>query len=737
MGATGTLSTQKARIAFLLAALLLPAFGQGGDGVTLSLTDGPLPGHAMVLVANDGDACIVSSVSYGIRLQLLVDVLEPVDGGRTASRDEVVSVRLDRPACPGGPTAVRVPLPFDQGVVRGARLQRTDLEADRPGAEHVYATIAEETFDRPFTNSRAAVHLATATPRRLGLLVMSVFLVLIALHGLRSRRSLVLLWLVVLILAAWARGPILTLPLYPGSDAFFNHHEAAVVRDTGHYPSVTARMDPGYLFGFHYLLAALMLLTTTEGGVYLLALLFPAAFIVLVRALRLPPATAALGTLVLLIHPYNVGITAQPMASMLSLPLAIVAVAAAVALPVTLGRNALLLLVTLTVGLSHSAGFLYLSLLLLSTGFYLLFTSPQRARALGPCLCVAALLPLMWEGTGDRVFFHYGFLAGAVATGSWYLAERAGPAPRTALRPVIVLAAALIVLLLSGFGGYEGLAVLTLPRLGILVLAVALVHRRGSVYEDLLIVLAVLVMGGASGYMSPATLGGTPLLLLVLAAFIIYEQRSDPLELPFLLAVPALLWWLPSLPIVGYRPSGFHELRLFLVALPGLSLLAGRALTAVLESAASEPAVKRALLLAVAILLVAGHIDRLAFITVHARTLLGAEIALPHHPPTDVRDAVRALEARPEGSVLIYRYPTTFLNILGKRLDDNLRFPSFLDRTRLNALCSRHDPPLVVVDRLLRLWESERYQALVRDLEGTCYEEVHANPTFRVYSARS
>lgn len=721
--------------AVLLAALVPGA--ASGEGLRLELADTLVPGHATVLVANDGDACIVSSVSYGVRLQLLLEVLEPVDGGRTASRDEVVSVRLDRPACPGGPAAVRVPLPYYRGVVRGARLQRTDLESERPGTEHVYATMAEATFDRPFTNSRAAVRLATATPRRLAILVVSALLVLTALRGLRSRSALAILWLAVLVLAAWARGPILTLPLYPGTDAFFNHHEAAVVRDTGHYPSLPARMDPGYMFGFHYLLAALMLLTTTEGGIYSVMLLMPAAFIILARSLRLPSATAALGTLVLFLHPYYVGMTSQLMPSMLSLSLAVTAVAAAVALPMRPARTALLLLVTFTVALSHSAGFLYLSLLLLCAGLYLLFTAPERVRALGPCLCAVALATPLLSDTTDIAFFHYGFLAGAALTGGWWVVARIGRPPRTALRPLAVLATALLVLLFSGSGGYEGIGGLTPARLAVLALAVMLVHRRGSAYEDVLIVVAVLLMGSEVGYMSQSTLGGVPLLILFLAAFIIFEVRGDPVELFILLSVPALLWWLPSLPVVGYRPAGFHALRLFLTALPGISLLAGHALAVVMERAASEPVVKRTLLLLLAALLVAGHIDRLAFITVHAHTLLGAEIALSHHPPGDVRDTASFIETRREGSMLAYLYPNTFVNLHVKRLDDPRRFPQLPDRERLTELCSRDDPPLIVVDRILRLRESERYQALVRDLEGTCYEEVHADPTFRVYSARS
>jgi hypothetical protein len=686
------------------------------------------------VLTNHGDACLVSTASYAVRLQLDVEVHTPVEGGRTATHGKVVRLRLDRPVCPGEPRRVIVPLPFVTGIVRRARLLLTDMDAHRPGSETVHAVLADVRQDRHFEHSWPVVVASAVGPRRIGLVAVSLLLALLLYNAQTSRRSLALLWLTVLLLAAWARWPIFTLPLYPGSDAFYHHHEAAWVRDTGDYAPIQLRMEPGYMRGLQYLMAALMLLTGSEAGIYLTMLLATGSFAMLARALRLPPASAAAATFLLVLHPYHVTMTAQPMATLISLSLAMVAVALAVALPPSTARSGLLSLIILTIALSHSAGIVYLALMLAPTWLYLIFTTPSRARAIGPCLALVALFVLTWFDNYDRLFFRYALLVGVSMTAAYSAITYVGPPAREKLRPLALLIGALVVLVLSGAGGYAGLADLTPLRLATLATAALIFHRWGGAYEGGLVVLAVLLMGADARYMNQATLGGTPLLLLVVGAFILIVVRDEPLELPVLLAIPALLWWLPSL---GFSPAGFHPLRLFLVALPGISLLAGRGLAVIVERAGAAPALGRALLLLAAVFLAAGHMDRLAFIGVHQRTLLGAEHALPHQPPGDVRDVARFLDGRPETSVLIYHFPTTLVDIIDKDLVVPNRFPPVFDRARIAGLCSLPEPPLVIIDRIFHLQEIARYDEFVNDLSATCYREVHANPTYRVFAARS
>ena len=715
----------------LVALVLVPGLAATTGTVDIGFVDALLP---TVELTNHADACLVSTAAYAVRLELDVELHTLVEGGRTATHDEVVRLRLDRPTCPGGPQRIVVPLPPGTGIVRRARLLLTDMDAHRPGSETVHAILADVQLDRPFEHSWPVVVASAVGPRRIGLVGVSLLLVLLLYNAQTSRRSLALLWLIVLLLAAWARLPILTLPLYPGSDAFYHHHEAAVVRDTGDYAPVDLRMDPAYMRGLQYLMAALMLLTGTEAGIYLMTLLPAASFAVLVRALRLPPTTAAAATFLLVLHPFHVSMTAQPMASLVSLSLAMVTVALAVALPSSTARSGVLALMVLTISLSHSAGIVYLVLVLVPTWLYLIFTSPSRARALGPCLALVALFMLSWYHLGDRIFYRYALLAGASMTGAYAAITYTGLPTRGTLRPLALLIGALVVLVLSGAGGYAGMAGLTPFHLVALATVALLFHRWGGAYEDGLVVLAVLLMGADARYMNQATLGGTPLLLLVVAAFVLIVLRDEHLELPVLLAIPALLWWLPSL---GLSPVRFHQLRLFLVALPGIALFAGRGLTAIVERAERAPALGCALLLLAVVVLAAGHLDRLAFIGVHQRTLLGAEHALPHQPPGDVRDVARFLDERPETSVLIYHFPTTLVDIIEKELVIHYRFPPIFDRAKIAGLCSRPEPPLVVVDRIFRLQDGSGYGRLVDDLSATCYREVHANPTYRVFAARS
>ena len=715
----------------LVALVLVPGLAATTGTVDIGFVDAALP---TIMLTNHGDGCLVSTAAYAVRLELDVEVHTLVEGGRTATRDEVVRLRLDRPVCPDEPRRVIVPLPFATGIVRRARLLLTDMDAHRPGSESVHAVLADVQLDRPFEHSWPVIIASAVGPRRIGLVAVSLLLVLLLYNARTSRRSQTLLWLLVLVLAAWARWPIFTLPLYPGSDAFYHHHEAAWVRDTGDYSPIQLRMDPGYMRGLQYLMAALMLLTGTEAGIYLTMLLAVGSLTMLARALRLPPTTAAAATFLFVLHPFHVTMTAQPMASLVSLSLAMVAVALAVALPPSTARSGLLSLMVLTISLSHSAGLVYLALLLAPTWLYLIFTSPSRARALGPCLALVALFMLSWYHLGDRIFYRYTLLAGAMMTGAYAAITYTGLPARGTLRPLALLIGALVVLVLSGAGGYAGMAGLTPLRLAALVTAALIFHRWGGAYEDGLVVLAVLLMGADARYMNQATLGGTPLLLLVVGAFILIVVRDEPLELPVLLAIPALLWWLPS---IGFSPAGFHQLRLFLVALPGISLLAGRGLAAIVERAGAAQTIGRALLILAAVSLAAGHMDRLAFIGVHQRTLLGAEHALPHQPPGDVRDVVRFLDGRPETSALIYHFPTTLVDIIDKDLVVPDRFPPVFDRARLAGLCSRPEPPLVVMDRIFRLQDGSGYGQLVDDLSATCYREVHANPTYRVFAARS
>lgn len=546
---------------------------------------------------------------------------------------------------------------------------------------------AERDVSIPFAHGPVVRAVATVGPVRMLIALVSALLVVTARRARRSRSDRLLLWVLVLVVVLAARWHILTLLPVPDRDATYNLHEATVLTATGRYPPVEERLRDGYMFGFHYLLAALMHLTGTPWGTFLIPALLVPVLVVLVRRTCLPPRVAPLTAFLLGTQTYHIVMTSTTIPTTMTLPMVGSAVVVALAGGTARARAAVLLLVALAIGLSHSGGFVYLTLALSCTAAWQFLGERQRLAPAGIALAAAALICLA-VATADHPLYRPGLLAG------------------------------LLILLASRIGSRSADGLL---RLSLVVGAV-------------LLLLSLNV--GVGEYWRSRNIGGAALGLLALVAFLRFRTVGGGLELPFLLALPHALWSFAAIPGLGYAMGIVFRMRIFISSALGIAFLAASGLDTLLARITEEPSVRRAVLWLIVVGLVASQLDRVTVLGADELRLgMPAYWAVPRHPPGDLRDIVRFIEDRPETGLVVYHSSEHFHEAVDKRiLRRGFMIPP-LSPEELSRFCASDAPPLVVVDRYMALYTDDDHRALLMALDGSCYRQVYANPTFRAFAA--
>lgn len=650
------------------------------EGLRLGLADTLVPGHIAVVVANDGDACVSSSIAFDVRVGLMLDVVREVEG-RTVHSDAWTSARLDRPLCPGEVRTVHVPVKHPGGTVTAVQLLHTIARS-----ENSVDVLAEREVSGGFAFGTVGRYFALVGIDRTVTLVVSLLLVLLAWKSPSSSRYYRLLWLTVLIVIIASRWSFLTAPRPNGSDPYHLLEEARTIADRGAYPPPDEQVRPYYAYGFNILLAAILLLTRGVGGVLVVPFLALPVVVVLCRRLDLPRPAAPFAALLLFTHTYHIAMTANVLPSIVSFTL--MAASVLTALVRVRYRSVILFLLSLTVGVSHSGGFLYSVIALACAAAYVFAVEGRPVAGIGGPVCLTALLCLVLL-RGDDPLFTIGLLGGLLIV----LADRF-PCPSGSLvRTLTVLGGALLVITMNS---------------------------------------------DARDYFGSRAFGGTALGLLVFVAFLAFILRREQLELPFLLSLPHVLWSISAIPILGITMMESHRMRVFLVSLLGLSLLGGRAIAALMDSTCRERTVRTAIILLLSTGLLWSHLDRAGDIGVEPDRLhLPVDYGLPLHPASDLRDVAGFVQERPEEGLYAFESPAPFYAVVDKTVLLRGWAIPVLDRDAVSELCSRRTPPLVSLDRVLRRHRPDIHAQLVRDLEGTCYKLAYSDPTFTIYASGS
>ncbi|MDP7081392.1 MAG: hypothetical protein QF415_15955, partial [Candidatus Undinarchaeales archaeon] len=619
------------------------------------------------------------SITYDERIQVGLeverdDVREPVN----------VSTLIDRQLCPGDTRSVLVPVPFAGGTVTAVRLVRTP-----PLSEDVVSITEEREQTMSFSHGPLAMAVAAVGPWRIPVAAAALAIIILALRAGTSRRWRTLLWIVVLVVVLASRWRMLTFVPVPHQDAAFNLHEASVVRDTGHYAPVGERLRIEYMTGFHYLMAAVMLLTGTAWAVLIVPALTVPVIVVLVRRLGLPPLTAPLATLLIGTQTSHIIMTTTTIPTTMTLPLAGAAVVMALSGGTPTARTLVLTLLAIAVGLSHSGGFVYLYLALSCTGAWLFFHDRGRMTSIGVALVTGSLICLAVTYF-DQMLFRPGFLVGTLV-----LMGALARAPRRpdTLRWLVYAAGVLLVLTLNIYVG---------------------------------------------PYWRARSMGGASLGLLAVVALVLMRTTDEPLELPFLLALPHALWSFATVPVIGYAMNIVLRMRMLLPSLLGISLLAACGLAALLTRVPREGRGRRLLLVAILAGLVGAHLDRVLFIGEDEGRLgkLGYW-ASPSHPPDDLWNIIRFIGSRPEGEMIVYPTADHFHEGLDKHILMRGQVTRVLSHDDVTDLCAREQPPLIVVGRYLAMYTPGDQLLLDAALEASCYRQVYANPTFRAFAGAS
>jgi len=463
--------------------------------------------------------------------------------------------------------------------------------------------------------------------------------------------------------------------------------EARTILREGTYPHFSEQVRPGYAYGFNILLATILLLTNSISGVFALPFLALPVVLILSRRLGFPSLVTPLATLLLFSHTYHIAMTANALPSVVSVTL--MSAVVVVALLRSRTRTSILFLLSLTVAVSHSGGFLYLVIALACTAVYLSAIERCSITNIGASIGMTALLCLLLFPT-DGFLFGIGLLCGGALVAIDHLVLRPS---EDIMRTLMLLGGTLLVITMNT-----------------------------DVKE----------------YLGSRALGGTALGVLMAIAFFSFILRREQLELPLLLAMPHVLWSISAIPLISITMMGYHRMRIFLVSLLGISLLGGRALVFILDSARGRRFVPAALLILFSIGLLWSHLDRVTDIGIEPDRLhLSLDYARPLHPAHDLRDVVAFLQGRIEGDLLAYGSPAPFYGIVDKRiLLKGWNIP-LVGRERIMDLCSQRMPPLVVTDVNLHQQRPGHHDQLVQDLESTCYSLTYSNPTFNVYASRS
>jgi len=665
----------------LLAAILSLLMASGAAApVQLSSAHTYLPGHIAVDLTNDGDACIASSLTFDVRVQFHLEVERPADG-RIIHEKLNVSTRLDRPLCPSDTRTISIPVPYEKGTIRTVSIVRTE-----PRSENVAGVIAEVSDKRSFSNGPGARALAAVGVARIWIGFLSAALIALAWRSGRSRTDRAVLFVAVLLVIFIARWHILTANRTTGTDPAYHLNESRVVVATGDYPQSGERYRPGYMPGFHYLTSVVMLLTGYRKGVLLITALMVPALVALVRRLSLPPLTAPFALLLAGTHTYNIAMTANHLPTAMSLPLVWAALAIALSTSTALARGAALTLIALSLALSHSAGILYLALLLGCAGIYLAYTDPEPLFPMGVALLLASGICLI-ASSADPLYYHLTFVAGLALVG---LSQLRRATSRRFPGGIVYLGAALLVLTLNlGFRAYWG----------------------------------------------SRSLGGAALGLLAIPCIVLLRKGETAIELPFLLALPHALWSFAGIPLVDVDLQLDFRMRLFLVSLLGIALLGGRSLAAILEHAKREGSLQRMVLLLVATALLGGHLDRLTTLGVDInRTWVPADYVFARAPDDDLRQALIFIESRGDEDIIIYEVPDPLLGLTDKRVLLRGRPIPLLESPAIDGLCSSDRAPLVVIDRHQFIHIPKGTGRLITDLESACYTRAFENPTFSVFA---
>ncbi|MDP6627724.1 MAG: hypothetical protein QGG50_07465 [Methanopyri archaeon] len=668
----------KVLVVALLAALV-PCAALNED-LRLELVDTLVPGHVAVVVANDGDACVSSSIAFDVRIGLALELVREVEG-RTVLSDAWTSVKLDRPLCPGETRTVHVPVTRPEGTVTSVQLLRTE-----PRSKNTVDVLTEREVSSGFTFGTLGRYFALIGIDRAVTLVVSLLLVLLALNCPSSSRYYRLLWITVIIVIIASRWSFLTAPRPNGTDPYHVLEEARTIADRGAYPPPDEQVRPLYAYGFNFLLAAILLLTGGIGGVLVVPFLALPIIVALSRRLDLPRPTTPFAALLLFTHTYHIAMTANVLPSIVSFTL--MAASVLTALVRARHRSVVLFLLSLTVGVSHAGGFLYLVLALACVAAYVFAVEGRPVVGIGGPVCLTALICLVLL-RGDDPLFEIGLLSG------------------------------LLIVLADRFPRPSGPLVRTLMVLGGAVLVITM---NSDVRE----------------YFGSRAFGGTALGLLVVVSFLAFKLRREQLELPFLLSLPHVLWSISAIPLLDITVMEFHRMRVFLVSLLGLSLLGGRALAALMDSACRERVVRTAIILILSTGLLWSHLDRAGDIGVEPDRLhLPVDYGLPLHPAGDLRDVARFVQTQPGDGLYAFESPGPYYVVVDKTvLLKGWNIP-ILDRDAVSELCSRRTPPPVSLDIVLRRHRPGIHAQLVRALEDTCYTLAYSNPTFTVYAPRS
>jgi len=666
-------------LALALLAVLVPCAALS-EGIRLDLTDTLVPGHIAVVVTNDGDACVSSSIAFDVRIRLALDVVREVEG-RTVHSDAWTSVRLDEPLCHGETRTILVPVTRPRGTVTSVQLLRTKLSS-----ENIADVLAESEVSRGFAFGTFSRYYALIGIGRTVTLIVSLLIVLLAWKSPSSSSYYRLLWLTVLIVIIASRWSFLTAPRPNGTDPYHMLEEARTIADHGAYPPPDEQVRPYYAYGFNILLAAILLLTGDTGGVLLIPFLALPIIVALSRRWGLPRPTSPIAVLLLFTHTYHIAMTANVLPSIVSFTF----MAASVLTALVCARYTpiVLFLLSLTVGVSHAGGFLYLVIALACTAAYVFTVEGRPVVGIGGPVCLTALLCLVLL-RGDDPLFEMGFLGGLLILLAGRFPRPSGPLVRT----FIILGGALLVITMNSDVG---------------------------------------------GYFGSRAFGGTAFGLLVVVSFLAFKLRREQLEFPFLLSLPHALWSISAIPLLSITMMEFHRMRVFLVSLLGLSLLGGRGLAALINTACRERMVRTAIILLLSTGLLWSHLDRVGDIGVEPERLhLPVDYGLPLHPASDLRDVARFVEEQPGEGLYAFESPAPFYAAVDKTVLLKGWSIPVLNQDAISDLCSRRTPPLVSLDIILRRHRPDIHAQVVRDLEDTCYTLAYSDPTFTVYAPHS
>ena len=653
----------------------------GESAYSIELSKSYVPGIYSVQILNEDLACISSSIVYDVRIQLSIEV--GVKSGYQKVAELVnVSSRVENPICPGKKRTAFIPVPFSQGVIRTVSIVRTE-----PRSENVVSIIANKQTNIPFAHNLFSRGIAFIGLWRILVLIVAGSVVFLALRVTDSKRSAVFFWIIIIVIILMARWRMLTIIPRPDRDPAFNLHEAMVVYRTGMHAPLDEQIRPGYMMGFHYLLAVLLLLTGIPWGVLLIPICSIFVIISIVHRIGLPSRTAQLAVLLLGTQTYHIAMTSMSITTMMTLTLAGVAVMVLLVSNNIITSAVVLSLFALCIGLSHSGGFAYVTLALSSTAVWLFFTNRDRMVGIGISLIAAASICLSVI-IQDQYLYTPALILGA-----------------------IILAASRIRIMFS-------------PR-----------YLRWGVYF-LSALLVITLNTGVGIYWKSRMLGGLALGLFTMVGFVSYRISSSPLELPFLLALPHAFWSFSSIPFLGYVLDTTFRMRIFLSSVLGIALVAGRGFDVLLERITYETGMRRRLLTIIVICLFASHLDRILFLGAdEVRLGMPAYWSMPRHPPDDLRKVVAFIESRTENSIIIYDSCDYFFEAINKSIiRRGFRIPP-LNSTELTLFCSSDNPPLIIVDKYYRQYSAGAEEGMMEALDGSCYKKVYSNPTFRAYAA--